>query len=611
MPHGDTHDGEDDFGESPSRHNRPRVSGGGQMVVHGGAIRSRSHSLLDRPVHGQQKIDDVAEWETTRDPTPAPRARRRHDFFSLKSLAIVAVVTCAALSPLFVPLGDYMRDPDEVTIRRDAFTRRFGYVYDDRLLLGASEENTPAKAAGLSRFIGRQITHVNRIIVNNMREMQDVEARVGDVIQLRFAPSRFAVGVPVRATHRILFQSSKVIEAGAIGVVTKTVGETEGSVAEVKIGGIVWDAMPGQVEVAEMTQLQLSIGMPVRVRTRLSFLSGQVLMPGSQGVIVRVPGDYEGSVAEVRVNNIRFDAMPGQLEPVDGSQGQTVATTVVTEEVTQLLEALGHQNYLPRLVAYGIDRLDFLASAEDRDGAAVGVKPLHWRRITSEAKRRAQQSSRGRAGLERMLDSLGEKELLPKLVGWGFDRVDYLARATAQDADAVGVKAERWQRVLREAKRRVNDTSPDASTTPAPREAPEALQVKQMLTDLGFARLWRRVAAVGLDDMRRLANAPNLTSPLGLDWPTWRSIQKEAKARESGHVGAVDPEVQRADMMKEYEGIVRRFTKEDSVERKRATVGAAQSLGGGLLGLREGGQQQMGWGTQTQQQPQQQLTWGR
>eukprot|EP01062_Namystynia_karyoxenos_P073765 TRINITY_DN70587_c0_g1_i1.p1 TRINITY_DN70587_c0_g1~~TRINITY_DN70587_c0_g1_i1.p1 ORF type:complete len:642 (+),score=199.60 TRINITY_DN70587_c0_g1_i1:113-2038(+) len=586
----------------------PRTGGDGQLVVSGAArnrdAQRRTGSALSRSSRGSAGMrnrtpaihqdvvayrpdsdDDFFDSDTSYEHRRRAESRQTCHIISGRTAVLLAIVmTGAAVAPLLtndslVLFGDHVPlsagslvswvrgDPDEVTLRRDTVTKRFGYVYNDRLLLGASEENTPARAAGLSRFIGRQITHLNGIAVGSVQEFRDVESRVGDVIQLRFAPTKFVPGAQVRAVSRIHFQSGKVIEAGMVGEVIKVPGDTEGSIAEVKIGGTLWDALPGQVEVVEVSYAKLAIGMPVKTKLRLTFQSGKVLMPGLEGTVTKVPGDYDGSVAEVRVSGLRFDAMPGQIEPVGDASQKAGMATVATEEVVQLLEALGHQNYLPKLLAYGIDRLDFLAAAEEHDASAVGVKPLHWRRITSEAKRRAALSSRGRAGLQRLLDTLGETSLMPKLISWGFDRVDLLARTGEQDGDALGVKQDRWQRILREARRRVNETQTQTQgepVSPFDKElSPEADKVRRMLSEIGMKQYWRRVQAFGLDDMTRLSKAPNLTSSMEVNWNVWRAIQEEARRRERGEHGKLNPEVERENMLEYFDVLVKRFERDE------------------------------------------------
>ena len=213
---------------------------------------------------------------------------------------------------------------------------------------------------------------------------------------LPLPPFQFVAGASVRATSRVLFSSGDYIETGARGVIVRVPGEREGSLASIKSPGIgVWDAFPGQIEPDEMGFLFLPGGM-VRTQSIIAFESGRKVAAGSVGVVNKVPGDYKGSVAEVHIAGLTWDAMPGQVEPIvqgsggagDGAGGDGRRTpappTIAQEEVVQMLATLGHQQYLPRLLAFGLDRLDFIAVCTKREGAVLGIKALHWKRIVNE-----------------------------------------------------------------------------------------------------------------------------------------------------------------------------------------------------------------------------------
>ena len=307
--------------------------------------------------------------------------------------------------------------------------------HSENLLLISVDEGVQSRLDGLPKYLSRRITHANGILVTTVEAFRALESSVEDRITLRFAPLWFQVGSSVKVSKRVNFRSGDYVEAGTKGVIVRVPGELEGSIAAIKTPGVgVWDVLPGQIE-PDASAARFSPGMLVRTTALIVFESGSRVEPGVVGTVL-APGEVKGAVAEVKVGGHVFDAMAGQVEALshDAAVARTPAPPpATTEEVLRMLEELGHQQYAERMLAYGLDKLEFVAAASPRDGAALRVKPVHWQRMVAEAKRRVPLSGRGRSGLEQLFTDLGEKANLPKVLGYGIDRLDQLAKAETKD----------------------------------------------------------------------------------------------------------------------------------------------------------------------------------
>eukprot|EP01063_Lacrimia_lanifica_P012467 TRINITY_DN19117_c0_g1_i1.p1 TRINITY_DN19117_c0_g1~~TRINITY_DN19117_c0_g1_i1.p1 ORF type:complete len:646 (+),score=231.66 TRINITY_DN19117_c0_g1_i1:80-2017(+) len=475
---------------------------------------------------------------------------------------------------------------DVITIHRDPKSRQWGMHLSDTLMLSRVDDYAPGKLQGLSKFVSRRITHANGVAVLNAEQFTMVESRVGETLTLQFAPSAFVVGAPVNIMQRVLFKSGTYIEPGTKGIVIRVPGDVEGSVASVKSTGVgVWDAMPGQVE-PDIEAATMTVGTTVRTLRSMSFMSGKELAAGAVGVVTKVPGDFTGSVAEVAVNGIKFDAMPGQVAILRAAAEAEARAPLplATEEVVQLLEALGHQQYLPRLVMFGLDRLDFLAQSAKSDGAALGIKPAHWKRIVSEARHRVPLSGRGRSGLEQLCNDLGEMLLLPKLIGYGLGRLDELAKTEPRDGQALKIKPEQWTRIVDEAKKRVNMTTSSLEQPQTP--AHQALY--RMMQDVGLVKHYKRLIVFGLDSIMRMAKSQNISTTIELQGWEWNRLQEEALRRLAGKsslkMASGDPEAEKQTDMMEHEQLAQRFEEEDQARLPRGGLDEAEYGGGGNAG---------------------------
>ena len=403
------------------------------------------------------------------------------------------------------------------------------------------------------------------------------------------------------------------------GVVVKIPGDIDGSVASVSTAGIgLWDAFPGQVEPTE-DAIKLTPGMAVRARKMIIFQSGKRVPQGAVGVVNKVPGEVIGSVAEVTVGGLKWDATEGQLEII-GSLASDKETpqppTIATEEVAQLLESLGHQQYLPKLILYGFDKLDFLSQSTKRDGEALNIKPMHWKRIVTEAGKRVPLSGRGRSGLEHLCSDLGEKKLLPKLLKYGLDRLDQVAQAqnvegmvalfciliphkllfaklkkkTTKTGQHLGLKPETWKRVVDEARKRVNMTT-NAMEQP---QTNTHQSLYRLLQDVGLIKHYKRLIVFGLDSVERMANSQNISSTIELQGWEWDRIRTEANNRLQGKAPTIfvssDPEGEKEQDLIEHETLAKKYDQEDVGKEERTeahsstvdTIRGGGQTGGGL-----------------------------
>ncbi|KAJ9443305.1 hypothetical protein DIPPA_53610 [Diplonema papillatum] len=469
------------------------------------------------------------------------------------------------------PFDWFRQNPNEITIHRDTRTKDWGFRYSDSLMLSSVNEQSPAYAAGLSEFLSRRITHANDVSVLNADQFHNVESRIGDSLLLRFAPSGFVVGATVKVIERILLKSGAVIEPGSLGTIVRVPGELKGSVATVKSPNFgLWDPTPGQVEPYEES-VKLLPGMTVRTKREIFMENGDRVPSGAVGVITNVPGELPGSVAEVNIGRMIWDAMAGQLEIVSEVRAETPPPPpLATKEIVMLLESLGHQQYLPRLVALGLDRLDFLAEASRSDGVALGIRPHHWKRIVMEAKRRVPLSGRGRSALEQLCSDLGEKSLISLLVSIGIDRLDQLALAVPMDGQSLKVAPEKWDRIVEEAKKRMNMTS---TNTDLP-QTPTQHILYRLLQDVGLVKHYKRLMVFGLDSVSRLAKSANISVTIELDGRSWNRMQGEAKHRLSGKKGntfaAANPEDDLEADMTEHQRLVHLYDEQDTQNLRAA-----------------------------------------
>eukprot|EP01060_Flectonema_neradi_P021070 TRINITY_DN2859_c1_g1_i1.p1 TRINITY_DN2859_c1_g1~~TRINITY_DN2859_c1_g1_i1.p1 ORF type:complete len:502 (+),score=105.03 TRINITY_DN2859_c1_g1_i1:604-2109(+) len=406
---------------------------------------------------------------------------------------------------------------------------------------------------------------------------------------------QFVVGATVVVIERVIFESGKGVDIGMTGVVVKIPGDIDGSMASVSTPGIgLWDAFPGQVEPTEEA-IKLTPGMAVRTRKLIIFQSGKRVAIGTVGVVNKVPGEFVGSVAEVTIGGLKWDATEGQLDII-GSISTDKETpqppTAATEEVVQLLEYLGHQQYLPKLILYGFDRLDFLAQSNKRDGVALGIKPIHWKRIVLEASRRVPLSGRGRSGLEQLCSDLGEKKLLPKLLKYGLDRLDQVAQAQNVEGQHLGLKPETWKRVVDEARKRVNMTT-NAMEQP---QTNTHQSLYRLLQDVGLVKHYKRLIVFGLDSVERMANSQNISTTIELEGWEWDRIRTEANNRIQGKAAtiyvSVDPEGEKEQDLIEHETLAKKYDEEDIGKDDRSdtlpstyddnTKGGRSTTSGGL-----------------------------
>eukprot|EP01061_Rhynchopus_euleeides_P020442 TRINITY_DN33244_c1_g1_i1.p1 TRINITY_DN33244_c1_g1~~TRINITY_DN33244_c1_g1_i1.p1 ORF type:complete len:321 (+),score=141.63 TRINITY_DN33244_c1_g1_i1:2-964(+) len=262
--------------------------------------------------------------------------------------------------------------------------------------------------------------------------------------------------------------------------------------------------------------------------------------------------------------------MPGQIEPLAAQPGDPVKPvapppTLAAEEVVQLLEHLGHQQYLPRLVSFGLDKLDFLAVATRRDGVALGIKPIHWKRIVSEAQRRIPLSGRGRSGLEQLFTDLGEKSALRRVVSYGIDRLDQLAASSPRDGSSLKFKPVQWLRIVDEAKKRLNMTvsHEEQPMTDGQRG------VLMMLQGLGMTRHFKRLIVFGLDSVDRMAASQNISVTINLQGWEWNLIRDEALSIQSGKSSnllktSINPDEEKPGDLQEHERLAKEFDEEDA-----------------------------------------------
>ncbi|KAJ9472466.1 hypothetical protein DIPPA_34932 [Diplonema papillatum] len=277
--------------------------------------------------------------------------------FVLGSLQAVPILQSMYLGGQVV--GSTQERYEEIVLTKDSFAKKYGFSFSDQLQVTEVEKNSPAFHAGIRKFIGRTMRRVNGIRIHDSGDFSRAIAR---------RQRRSSITTPV-----------------------------------------VVDFVP-----------LLRVGGAVRSVQRLVFKSGQVVPQGTLGIILRVPGLTKGSVAQVRFGGVRFDANPYQVEPVVEEDSVPRRFEVVPawilknrgkEDVEAIINELGYGplGYLPKLMEYGLDRMDLLAQGTIQDGAALGVLPLHFDRMTDMAA--AVVKERKRLEEHRVADELQAKEL--------------------------------------------------------------------------------------------------------------------------------------------------------------------------------------------------------
>eukprot|EP01064_Diplonema_japonicum_P026872 TRINITY_DN3846_c4_g1_i3.p1 TRINITY_DN3846_c4_g1~~TRINITY_DN3846_c4_g1_i3.p1 ORF type:complete len:365 (+),score=70.71 TRINITY_DN3846_c4_g1_i3:93-1187(+) len=226
---------------------------------------------------------------------------------------------------------------DEIVVQKDPATRRYGFVYTDSLMITAVDKGSPAEAAGLGKYKGRTIRRCNGVGIRNSGDFQRVivarDHRTSLIhhITLDFVPL-FLVGGAVRAVKRIVLRNSQVIPQGTLGVITSVPGSAPDSPAQVRLNGVRFDAHPSQVE----------------------------------------PVIESDSVPK------RFDERPAWIYRGRGAKD--------VEIIINELE-YARYGYFQKLVDFGVDRLDHLASLGANDAALLKILPLHFNTMRELARK--------------------------------------------------------------------------------------------------------------------------------------------------------------------------------------------------------------------------------
>ena len=222
---------------------------------------------------------------------------------------------------------------EEVVVRKDMKTKRYGFSYSDDLVVKEIDPHSTAAEAGLKKFSGRRIQKVNGIRVSTVAEFhnaiikRDQRSSLSYHIILNFTPL-FAVGNAVRATKRLTFKYQQQVQQGAVGVILRA--SLDGKTCTARIGGVVFEGSYSQLETV---------------------------------VDEDVPHKYSKEPSWIRK-----------------SDGERDLEVIVSE--------LGYRSmgYFESLIAYGIDRPDLLAIATSQDAEELLIKPHHFKELYSTAK---------------------------------------------------------------------------------------------------------------------------------------------------------------------------------------------------------------------------------
>eukprot|EP00756_Hemistasia_phaeocysticola_P065878 Hpha_TRINITY_DN8854_c0_g1::TRINITY_DN8854_c0_g1_i1::g.141542::m.141542 len=162
-----------------------------------------------------------------------------------------------------------------------------------------------------------------------------------------------------------------------------------------------------------------------------------------------------------------------------GAGGERVIFKTVKakqEEVREMLRDLGRERYTEALFAHGLDRVEYIARAEEPDRLETGVKKKSWAMIVEEAQRRARsiedepadmvpvskavvsravkRAQTRQEEVMEMLRDMGRERYADALITHGLDRLEFIAKAEDRDREDLGIRRKTWKAIVAEARRR-------------------------------------------------------------------------------------------------------------------------------------------------------------